>query len=108
MTAAGLIVAPTLSPGPAAAVPLPAAGTISTVMGLGRYNGDGGAATEASFGAGAGIVPSAGGPDDLAVGPDGSLYIADTYSTRIRRVTPDGKISTVAVVKNGDLAIADT
>ena len=30
------------------------------------------------------------------MGPDGSLYIADTYNYRIRKVTPDGIISTVA------------
>ena len=35
-------------------------------------------------------------PSDVAVGPDGSLYIADRDNNRIRRVTPDGTISTVA------------
>ncbi len=34
-------------------------------------------------------------PYDVAVGPDGSLYIADTYGNRIRRVAPSGVISTV-------------
>lgn len=35
-------------------------------------------------------------PYDVAVGPDGSLYIADPFSTRLRRVGPDGIITTVA------------
>jgi sugar lactone lactonase YvrE len=32
----------------------------------------------------------------LAIGPDGSLFIADTGNYRIRRVHPDGKIATFA------------
>ena len=32
----------------------------------------------------------------IATGPDGSLFIADTFNNRIRRVAPDGTISTVA------------
>jgi RHS repeat-associated protein len=35
-------------------------------------------------------------PLDVAVGPDGSLYIADFGNNRIRRVTPGGIIHTVA------------
>lgn len=30
------------------------------------------------------------------MGPDGSLYISDTFARRIRRVSPDGLISTLA------------
>ena len=32
----------------------------------------------------------------LALGSDGSLYIADTFNARVRRVGPDGIITTVA------------
>ncbi len=35
-------------------------------------------------------------PGGLATGPDGSLYLADTLNNRVRRVTPDGVIATVA------------
>src|SRR5207244_11411457 len=65
-----------------------AAGTITTVAGTGAggYSGDGGPATSAQLFA----------PEGIALGPDGSLYIADTFNSRIRRVAPDGTISTVA------------
>ena len=35
-------------------------------------------------------------PRDESVGPDGSIYIADTYNNRIRKIDPDGVITTVA------------
>ncbi|HVF63172.1 MAG TPA: RHS repeat-associated core domain-containing protein [Casimicrobiaceae bacterium] len=64
-------------------------GIISTVAGNGvtGFSGDGGLATQASLG---------GDPDGIAVGPDGSLYITDDNNKRIRRVGPDGIITTVA------------
>ena len=63
-------------------------GIISTVAGTGEYGfgGDGGPATQARLQR----------PQGVTVGQDGSLYIADTQSFRIRRVRPDGIISTVA------------
>ena len=63
-------------------------GIISTVAGAGYpgYGGDGGPAIEAGLSS----------PGGLAVAPDGSLYIADTYNHRIRRVGTDGIITTVA------------
>jgi RHS repeat-associated protein len=63
-------------------------GIITTVAGNGNrgYGGDGGPATSAMLNA----------PFSVRVGPDGSVYIADTYNNRIRRVGPDGIITTVA------------
>jgi RHS repeat-associated protein len=63
-------------------------GTQSVVAGNGSegFNGDGIAATEAMLGD----------PTGIAVAPDGSLYIAEESNNRIRRVAPDGIISTVA------------
>ncbi|MBI3645084.1 MAG: hypothetical protein HY233_03865, partial [Acidobacteriales bacterium] len=64
-------------------------GMITTVAGGGIYNGsvrDGGLATAAWL-----YFPSG-----VALGRDGSLYIADTNNNRIRRVGTDGMISTVA------------
>ncbi len=50
------------------------------------FSGDGGPATAALLHA----------PEDIAFGPDGSLYIADSTNERIRRVYPNGIIQTVA------------
>jgi RHS repeat-associated protein len=63
-------------------------GIITTVAGtgIGGYSGDGGPATQARLSA----------PSGVAVGPDGSLFIADSGNGRIRRVRPDGMIMTVA------------
>jgi sugar lactone lactonase YvrE len=65
-----------------------ASGIISTIAGTGSasYNGDGILATEASLA----------GPSGLAIGTDGTLYIADTFNGRVRSVDPTaGTISTV-------------
>ena len=35
-------------------------------------------------------------PRGLALGPDGSLYVADSANFAIRRITPDGTINTLA------------
>jgi RHS repeat-associated protein len=62
-------------------------GIISTVAGGGSSSpGDGGLATNATLKT----------PMDVAVGRDGSLYIADQNDHRVRRVGPDGIITTVA------------
>ncbi|MCP4664722.1 MAG: hypothetical protein GY849_00010, partial [Deltaproteobacteria bacterium] len=50
------------------------------------YSGDGGPATDASLNE----------PWGVAVSADGSLYIADQYNHRIRKVGSDGIITTVA------------
>ncbi|MFE7671692.1 RICIN domain-containing protein [Streptomyces albidoflavus] len=63
-------------------------GTISTVAGTGTRgsDGDGGPATAARLNRPFGVVVDA----------DGVLYIADQGNHRVRKVTPDGKISTFA------------
>ena len=63
-------------------------GTISTVAGTGSdgFSGEGGLATDAQLNT----------PQAVAVAPDGALYIADSYNHRVRRVSPDGIITTVA------------
>jgi RHS repeat-associated protein len=63
-------------------------GLIATFAGTGNqgFSGDGGPAATASMAI----------PQGLALGPDGSLYIADSVNSLVRRVGPEGIISTVA------------
>ena len=68
-------------------------GTIATFAGTGavNYSGDGGPATLASLGG-----SNYNGPYGLAVDQVGNLLISDFGSGRLRVVTTDGKINTVA------------
>jgi uncharacterized delta-60 repeat protein len=63
-------------------------GAISVVAGTGTagFAGDGGPATAAKLNA----------PRDIAVLPGGGFLVADTANERVRRVAPDGTITTVA------------
>ncbi len=68
-------------------------GIISTVVSDGSGNfcqtpgcGDGGPATQARLVA----------PRGLAVGPDGSLFVVEVNAHRVRKVRPDGIITTIA------------
>ena len=86
-------------------------GIVVNVAGDGTqgFAGDGGPATRARLSL----------PGDIAFGPAGVLYVADTGNARVRAIAPDGTISTVAgpdglvrptavaVDPNGTLFIAD-
>ncbi len=64
-------------------------GAVTVIAGtrnVGGFSGDGGAATSARFNA----------PTGIAVAPDGTIYVADTGNSRIRRIGTNGVISTVA------------
>jgi hypothetical protein len=63
-------------------------GTIRTVAGRGTagFSGDGSSAVQAQLNA----------PTGVAVDDSGALFIADTGNNRVRRVSPDGTITTVA------------
>ncbi len=64
------------------------AAEITTFAGSGSkgFTGDGGLATHAQFHEVNGVV----------IGPDRAVYICDTKNHRIRRIAPDGKVSTFA------------
>jgi len=68
-------------------------GIITTVAGNGidGFSGDGGLATSASLAF----------PIGVAVDVAGNIYIADGDNDRIRKVTPDGRITTVAGTGHG-------
>ncbi len=63
-------------------------GTITTVAGTGAsgYGGDGGPAVDAQLSQ----------PYGIAVDNEGNIFIADSGNHRVRKVTPDGIITTVA------------
>ena len=63
-------------------------GIITIVAGNGHrgFSGDGGPATKASLSC----------PEGIALGKDGSLYIADSSNQRVRKVNPSGIITTIA------------
>jgi uncharacterized protein (TIGR03437 family) len=65
-----------------------ASGNISTLAGNGisGFSGDGGQATSAELN----------GPQSVAVDSAGNVYIADSANNRVRRVAPNGVITTVA------------
>ena len=45
---------------------------------------------------GPGEIAQFGGPTDVAIDPHGSIYVADCWGHRIRKVTPEGMVTTVA------------
>jgi sugar lactone lactonase YvrE len=61
-------------------------GVVTTLAGGGAAGYRDGAAREAAFNA----------PIGVAVDTEGALYIADTYNDRIRKITTDGQVTTIA------------
>jgi hypothetical protein len=74
-----------------------AGGRISTILGTGRpaSTGDEGPA----------VAASTKGPASLAVTPDGALIVGETYGARVRRIGPDGIVTTIA--GGGHAQVAD-
>jgi sugar lactone lactonase YvrE len=66
----------------------PATFTIHTIAGNGEpgFSGDGGPASQAQLDT----------PSDVAIGPNGRIYIADTMNHAVRVIRPDGTIHTLA------------
>jgi protein kinase-like protein/NHL repeat-containing protein len=65
-------------------------GVIDTVAGNGEGSDEGGRDGDAA------TAVELQGADNLATGPDGTLYLAERFGDRVRRVRPDGRITTVA------------
>lgn len=63
-------------------------GNVSTLAGTGQEGVADGPAKAATFRV----------PVDVAVGPDGSIFVADSGADMIRRITADGRVETVAGV----------
>ena len=61
-------------------------GEVTTVAGDGEINSDDGLATAASFNY----------PWDLTVDSLGNIFVADGYNYTVRKITPDGQVSTYA------------
>ncbi len=76
-------------------------GIVTTVAGIntggtnGGYSGDNGPATEAQLNQ----------PGSLAVDTEGNLYINDLVNGRIRKVSSDGIITTVAAISGDDITV---
>ncbi|MGH3924205.1 MAG: NHL repeat-containing protein, partial [Pseudonocardiaceae bacterium] len=71
-------------------------GDITTIAGNGSggFSGDGGQAVAAQLNQ----------PHGLALDASGNVYIADTLNHRVRKVTPEGKITTIAGIGRGEFS----
>lgn len=73
-----------------------AQGIITTIAGSDHASGDGGPALTARLF----------GPSGIAIDSEGSVYIADSSNNRVRRVSPNGTITTVVSDLNGPGGLA--
>ncbi len=69
-------------------------GIITTIAGVGTpcnftHTGDGGPATAARLGQ----------PWGLAVAPDGTIYVSEAFGDTVRRIAPDGTITSITAVE---------
>src|SRR5688572_12996969 len=73
-------------------------GIITTVAGTGvaGFSGDGGPAVQAQFDLGVSLDLGLEEYAHIAVDAEGSLYIPDQLNNRVRKVGPDGIITTIA------------
>jgi streptogramin lyase len=79
--------------------------TYHRVAGTGAsgFTGDGGPALSATFGGSAtGRAAALAGPKGLALGPDGTIYVADTDSHAVRRI--DAKTGTITTILGTGMA----
>ena len=71
-------------------------GAVSTLAGYPQYGSSDGTAPLAKFN----------GPQGVATGPDGNIYVADFWNSSVRKVTPSGTVSTITNVSPYSTGIA--
>ncbi|MCE7996898.1 MAG: hypothetical protein HEP71_33360, partial [Roseivirga sp.] len=69
------------------------AGVVSTIAGSGSYGNNNGPGTSASFNS----------PSGLAVDASGYIYVADRGSHRLRKITPEAVVTSLAGGSRGDI-----
>lgn len=67
-----------------------ASGNVTTLAGSGVLGSEDGIGDKASFYS----------PQDIAAAADGTLYVADTLNHAIRKITPDGQVTTLTAPSN--------